>query len=170
MHDYKKDLYFILIAKIKQYNFIFEKSWMNKHKVILDILKNKIFFFFKRYDYDDNKILASKDLSFLSITSPIIIIRPLKLIVENDSNENNFDINYSKNVSNRKELISRKRSTSIFKTFKKNKIQKSDLINIAKINAFAYYYLIRNKENKLFSLIMNEIYDTLIQFPLEILS
>ena len=135
---------------------------MNKYEIILDMFKNKILFLFKQCDYNNNKISTSKDLSFLSNASSIVITRPSKFIVENDSNENNFDMNYSKNVSNKKELTSRKRSISIFKTFKKNKIQKSDLIDIAEIDASAYYHLIRNKENKLFSLIMNEIYDTFI--------
>ena len=42
-------------------------------------------------------------------------------------------------------------------------IQKFNLLNIVEINALIYYYLIRNKENKLFSLIINKIYDTLIK-------
>ena len=129
---------------------------MNKHKVVLDMLKNKILFLFKRYNYDNNKILATKDLSFLS-TSFVIIIRPFKSIVENDSNENNFDMNHSKDVSNKKKL------TSILKAFKEKKIQKSNLIDIVEIDASAYYHLIKNKENKFFSLTMNEIYDTFIQ-------
>ena len=65
---------------------------MNKHKVIFDIFKNKILFLFKRCDYDNNKILTSKDLSFLSITSFIIITRSFKFIVKNNLNENNFEI------------------------------------------------------------------------------
>ena len=44
-------------------------------------------------------------------------------------------------------------------------IKKFDLIDITEIDASTYYHLIRNKENKLFSLIMNEIYDTLCEFP-----
>ena len=40
-------------------------------------------------------------------------------------------------------------------------IKKFNFINIVKINVSTYYYLIRNKKNKFFSLIMNEIYDTL---------
>ena len=69
------------------------------------MLKNKILFLFKRYNHNDNKILISEDLLFLSIISLIIITRSFKFIVKNDLNENNFDINYSKNVSNKKELI-----------------------------------------------------------------
>ena len=80
------------------------------------MFKNKIFFLFKRYDHNNNKILILKDFSFLSITSLIIITRSLKLIIENNSNENNFDMNYSKNVLNKKRL------TLTLKTFKEKKI------------------------------------------------
>ena len=126
---------------------------MNKYKVVLDMFKNKILFLFKRCDYNNNKILTSKDFSFLSITSFIIIIRPFKFIVENDSNENNFDMNYSKNVSNKKKSI------SILRAFKKKKIQKFNFIDIIEIDALIYYHLVKSKENKFFSLIINEIYD-----------
>ena len=57
----------------------------------------------------------------------------------------------------------RKRSTSTLKALKEKIIQKSDILNIAEIGALVYYYLVRNKENKFFSLIMNEIYDTPIK-------
>ena len=66
-------------------------------------------------------------------------------------------MNHSKNVFNKKRL------TSTLKTFKEIKIQKSDFIDIVEIDALTYYYLIKNKENKLFSLTMNEIYDIFIQ-------
>ena len=121
------------------------------------MFKNKILFFSKRCDHNDNKILILKDLSFLSNASFVIITRSLKSIVENDSNEDNFDINHFKDFFNRK------RSISIFKIFKKMKIQEPDFIDIVEIDASAYYYLVRNKENKFFSLIINEIYDTFIQ-------
>ena len=133
------------------------------------MFKKKILIFFKRYDHDNNKILKSKNLSFLSIISFIVIIRSLKFIIENDLNENSFDINHSKNVSNKKKLTNKKRSILTLKTFKKNKIQKFNLIDIAEINAFAYYHLIKNKKNKLFSLIINKIYDIFIQsFEIEL--
>ena len=126
---------------------------MNKYEVVLDMFRNKILFFFKRCDHNNNKILISKDLSFLSNASSVIIIWSFKLIVENDSNENNFDINHSKDVSNKKRL------TLTFKILKKKKIQKLNLIDIIEIDALTYYHLIKNKENKLFSLIINKIYD-----------
>ena len=130
---------------------------MNKYKVVLDMLKDKILFLSERCDHNDNKISTSKDLSFLPNASSIIIIRSFKSIVENDSNENNFDINYSKDAFNRK------RSISTLRTLKEMKIQKSDLIDIVEIDASTYYYLVKNKENKLFSLTINEICDTPIQ-------
>ena len=121
------------------------------------MFKNKILFFSKRYNYNNNKILILKDLSFLSNALFVVITRFLKSIVENDSNENNFDMNHFKNVFNKKRL------TLTFKTLKEMKIQKSDLIDIVEIDALTYYYLIRYKENKFFSLTMNEICDTFIQ-------
>ena len=126
---------------------------MNKYKIVFDIFKNKMLFIFKRCEYDNNKALTFKNLSFLSKTLFVIIIRFFKFIVKNKSNKNNFDINHFKNISNKK------RSTLTFKIFKKKIIKKFNLIDIIKISALIYYYLIRIKKNKLFFLIMNEIYD-----------
>ena len=58
-----------------------------------------------------------------------------------------------------KDVLNRKKSISTFKTFKEKMIKKSDLIDIAEINASIYYHLARNKKNKLFFLTINEIYD-----------
>ena len=122
------------------------------------MLKNKILFISKRYKYNDNKVLIAKDFSFLSTTSFIIITRPFKSIVKNESNENNFDINYSKDISNKKKSI------LIFKILKEKMIKKLDLINIIKIDVSVHYHLTRNKENKLFSLTINKIYNISYKF------
>ena len=127
------------------------------------MLKDKMLFVFKRCKHNDNKISTFKNLSFLSKTSFIIIIRFFKLIIKNESNENNFDMNYFKYISNRK------RSISKFKAFKEKMIKKFNFIDITKINASIYYHLIRNKENKLFSLIMNKIYDIFNKESFEII-
>ena len=123
------------------------------------MLKNKILFVFKRCEYDNNKVSIAKNLSFLSIISFIVITRSFKLIVKNESDEDNFDINHLKDVLNRK------RSTSTPKAFKEKMIKKFDFIDIVEIDVSIYYHLVRNKENKLFSLIMNEIYNTLCESP-----
>ena len=86
---------------------------MNKYEIVFDMLKNKKLFLSKRYNYDDYKILTSKNFSFLLVTSSVIITRFFKFIVKNESDENSFDMNHSKNISNKK------KSTSIFKIFKK---------------------------------------------------
>ena len=117
------------------------------------MLKDKVLFVFERCEHDDNKALAFENLSFLSKTSFVIIIRSLKFIVKNKSNENSFDMNYFKDISNKK------RSTSTFRVFKNKMIKKFNLIDIAEIDASIYYHLIRNKKNKLFSLIINKIYN-----------
>ena len=129
--------------------------------MIFDMRKDKILFIFKRCEHDDNKISILKNLSFLSITLFVIITRFLKSIIKNKLNENDFDINSLKDI--------KKRFTSIFKIFKEKMCQKSDLLNIIKIDALIYYYLTRNKENKLFPLIINKIYDTFIK-SFEVLS
>ena len=131
---------------------------MNKYEIVLDILKDKILFIFERCEYDDNKILAFKNLSFLLKISSVVIIRPFKSIAKNESNENNFDMNYFKNTSNKK------RSTLTSRVFKEKMIKKPDFIDIIEINASIYYYLIRNKENKLFSLTINKIYNIFNEF------
>ena len=113
---------------------------MNKYEVVFDILKDKILFIFKRYKYNDNKTLTFENLSFLSKTLFIIIIRSFKFIIENESNENNFDINHFKDILNRK------RSILTFKTFKEKMIKKSDFIDIIEINVSIYYHLTRNKK------------------------
>ena len=66
-------------------------------------------------------------------------------------------MNFSKNISNRKKL------TLIFKAFKEKMIKKFNIIKIVKINVSTYYDLTRNKKNKLFSLIMNKIYNILYE-------
>ena len=86
---------------------------MNKHEIVFDMLKDKMLFIFKRYKYNDNKTLAFEDLSFLLKTPFIIITRSFKSIIKNESNKNNFDINYSKNILNKK------RSILTFRIFKK---------------------------------------------------
>ena len=100
------------------------------------MLKNKMLFIFEWCEYNDNKILAFKNLLFLLKTLFIVIIRPFKFTTKNKSNKNNFDINHFKNISNKK------RSILTFKTLKKKIIKKFNFIDIAEINTSIYYYLV----------------------------
>ena len=81
---------------------------------MFDMRKNKMLFVFKRYKHNNNKVLISENLSFLSIILFIIIIRSFKSIAKNKLNENDFDMNSLKDI--------KKRSTSILRTFKKKMI------------------------------------------------
>ena len=83
---------------------------MNKYEVILNIRKDKMLFVSERYKYNDNKVSASENLSFLSITL-FIIITPFKSTAMN-SDEKSSD--FSKDI--------KKRSTSTFRIFKKKMI------------------------------------------------
>ena len=65
--------------------------------MIFDMRKDKILFVFERCEYNNNKNLASENLLFLSIILFVIIIRSLTFIIINKLNENNFDIDFSKN-------------------------------------------------------------------------
>ena len=128
---------------------------MNKYEIVFDMLKDKVLFVFKRYKYNDNKTSISENLSFLSKTSFVIITRPFKFIIKDESNENNVDMNHFKDISNKK------KSTLTFKIFKKKMIKKPDFIDIVEIDISIYHHLTRNKKNKLFFLTINEIYDIL---------
>ena len=94
----------------------------------------------------------------MSIILFIIITRFFKFIVKNKSNEDNFDIDYSKDILNKKRLI------LIFRAFKEKMIKKFDFIDIVEIDVLTYYHLTRNKKNKFFFLTINKIYDILCEF------
>ena len=64
----------MLIALLENYNAILEKSWINKHDVLLDMLKDKILFVLERYNYDDDVTFFLKDLIFLFISTESIQI------------------------------------------------------------------------------------------------
>ena len=68
VNDHREGICLILIASI-QHDLILSKLWMNKHEVLLNMLKNKILFVLGRCEHDGNQTLLSKDLSFLSISS-----------------------------------------------------------------------------------------------------
>ena len=53
--DYKKRTYSILITPLNIYNVILKKLQINKYKILLNILKNKILFISRRYNYNSNK-------------------------------------------------------------------------------------------------------------------
>ena len=90
---------------------------------------NKILFILERYNYDSNDISLLKELIFILLTlyeANILLKRSLISIVEDETTRDT------------------------------NLLLKDLNINILKVEAVAYYKLARNKNNKLFSLIINE--------------
>ena len=51
---------------------------MNKYKIILDMLKNKILFIFKRYKYNDNKTLTFENVKAKLYSEGIIDFYKIK--------------------------------------------------------------------------------------------
>ena len=50
---------------------------MNKHKVLLNIIKNKILFVLRRCEYDYNTTFSYSDLLFISNTAYTSILRTI---------------------------------------------------------------------------------------------
>ena len=111
-------------------------------------MRDKILFLLERYEYNDNVILLAKNLVFLSnviASSYTILKRSLNSILENkiDLAIKTTEIAY-KTIS---KIILETISEIISETI-------SETINIAKVETISYYRLVRDKENKLFSLII----------------
>ena len=50
---------------------------MNKHEVLLNIIKNKILFVSRRYEYNYNTTFSYSDLSFILNNAYILILRTI---------------------------------------------------------------------------------------------
>ena len=104
---------------------------MNKHEVLLNIIKNKILFISRRYEYNYNITFNYSDLSFISNTTYTSILRTI--------------LKYS--------LISIVEDKTIKDI---NSLLKDQNINILEVEVVVYYRLTRDKNNKLFSFIINK--------------
>ena len=154
---------------------------MNKHGCLLDMLMNKILFILGRCNYNDNNSSSLKDLAFVPLTvsktntlslflilsvilkrsPPPTVENDITLLFENfiksaiDSKTSEQDISI---LTNKRLLSRRYRLISTSRIIKKRRITEPKLLDIAKIEAVLFYHLARFKENKLFSLTINEIY------------
>ena len=112
---------------------------MNKYDVLLNIIRDKILFILERYKHDYNitsslsNLLFIFDSTYTSISKTILLLYLL--------------------------LISKRSLISIVeeKTIQKiNPLSKNKNIDILEIDVVVYYRLARDKNNKLFSLIINK--------------
>lgn len=82
----------MLIADLGTHDVILGKPWLNRHGVLLDMLKDKLLFVPGRCNHDGNKVSSSEDLTFVntpkvtfsgpSTTPKAILKRPSKPSVE----------------------------------------------------------------------------------------
>ena len=86
---------------------------MNKYRVLLDIMKDKILFISDRYNYNDNKISIAEDLAILSNPKPkpltsqaILKKKPSPQPTYNDDSNSTIDSNISSESTNKKRLTS----------------------------------------------------------------
>ena len=75
--DYRESLYSILIVSLKYYSVILKKLWINKYKVLLNIIKNKILFISRRYKHNYNITFSYSDLSFILNNIYTLILRTI---------------------------------------------------------------------------------------------
>ena len=111
---------------------------MNKYDVLLNIIRDKILFILKRCEYNYNATFSPSSLLFIFNSIYTFILKTILL---------------SCSLS-----ISKRSSISIVedKTIQKiNSLSKDENINILEIDVVVYYRLTRDKNNKLFSLIIN---------------
>ena len=104
---------------------------MNKHEVLLNIIKDKILFISRRYKYNYNITFSYSDLSFIFNTACTSILRTIL----------------------KRSLISIVEDETIKDI---NSLSKDQNINILEVEVVVYYRLTRDKNNKLFSLIINK--------------
>ena len=116
----------------------------------MNILKNKFFFVLKRYIYNNNKMFLSKKLIFINffkitflkskVTLKIILIKYRFFIIKKTLNECNFI--FLLEIFVYIEIIIKNIDDKIF--------------DILKIEIAIFYNLTKNKNNKLFFVILNE--------------
>ena len=64
INGYKEGLYPVLIAPLGHHSVILKKPWMNKYRVLLDMIRDRILFVPGRCEHDYNIASTSNDLSF----------------------------------------------------------------------------------------------------------
>ena len=130
VNKHKKETCPMLIAKLDKHQVILGKPWINKHNCLLDMIMNKILFVSERYHYDNNNTSFSKELTFipLKLSSILLLLVILKRSLSATVEEETMD------------------DTTLLSENKE--------IDILEVEAAVYYKLARDKDNKLFSLII----------------
>ena len=124
----------MLIAPLGNHDFILGKPWMNMHGVLLDLLKDKLIFRPDHCSHNGNATSRPQDLQFLSTA------RPPKHRPPSPTAEEAQDIDPPTPDDGVPIQAS----------------QESSPLDICEVSAAAFYKVARDKQNKLFSLTLNE--------------
>lgn len=165
----------MLIAPLGNHDVILGKPWMNKHGVLLDMLRDKVLFVPGRCNHDGDKVSPREDLTFLTpvatpspASSPVILKRPrppsptVEAEEEDPASSSDDRHEADKDSSDSDAFIlgsSRGRTIPNPREIKKQKASNPDYLDIHEISADAFYMNAKDKRNKLFSLTMNEVHE-----------
>ena len=130
-------------------------------------MKDQILFIPSRCEYDGNHSSTNEDLTFVSLSpTPSLPLRRTPRPTVEDDNDLEVDeaqpplkdgSDLSLESSNSDDGPSRKRTLPTPRGAASQKNADPDFLDIYKISADAFFLNIKNKANKLFSLIMNKI-------------
>lgn len=158
VHGHKESTCPMLIAPLGQHDLILGKPWMNKHGVLLDMLRDKILFVPGRCSHDGNTVSLDKDLTFVSATPRL----PIPCV--EDASDGDQDLSSSE--SDDFVLGSpRKRTLTSPKPLKSHRKSNPGNLDICEISADAFHLNAKNKANRLFSLTINETYNLPVPPP-----
>ena len=152
----------ILIANLGQHDIILGKPWMNRHGVLLDMMRDKILFVPGRCQHDGNVVSAATELSFVTSQgqSPNII---QALAITSSEQSPSVRTSRSRRPSpSFKPAILHRTTEDIPANTSAEKlnvspIDGSECLDIAEISAASFFMSAKDQDNKLFSLTLNEI-------------
>lgn len=143
----------ILIAPLG-HDMILGKPWMNKHGVLLDMLKDKVLFVPGRCCHEGNKASTPEELAFVPPPTPLppaaILKRPPPptCISEHESESSEWDTESSTSSS----ASRRKKKLPTPRAAKEQRAKHPDMLDIHEVCAASYYNYARDKECRLFAL------------------
>ena len=152
----------MLIAPL-QHDMILGKPWMNKHGVLLDMLKDKLLFVPGRCHHDGNAVSDSHELRFVSPeTKPTAILqRPPVPVARSKSPDSSSEASSSSGTPSSPAAIPlpRKRKTPAPR-------QEREELDIHEIGAAAFHDYARKSECRLFALTITEKDVSVAKYPI----
>ena len=157
-----KSLYFMLITKLNNYSIIIDKSWMNKHEIILNIMYDKLIFVSDRCFHWEtsqvklncNSIFSIKSSSSIkasinSSSSPTVSqgfksILKYKILKRKSILYPSFNV-VTKDTQSIRSVRSMKK---LVKINSKSSNKRQEFLNIVSIKIETYYQWAENRDKK----------------------